>query len=165
MSPVHLPIELSEPQAAQVAGWLEHGRVRYWENADLRVAGGFHLAPTHHDNGDEAMIHKPHWQCHDLPSLEIFSTDAFAVVTRVEVKRFRVGLRMGSQGFTVKLTDGASNRLRRELAKAGEGATYHFDYGTQEAVITVRETTMPMSSWLLLRKELQSGTSTEVQSR
>jgi hypothetical protein len=56
-----------------------------------------------------------------------------------EVKRFRVGIRMGSQGLRVKVTDGGSRRIRREVAKAGAGATYTFDYMTQEAVILVPE--------------------------
>jgi integrase len=40
----------------------------------------------------------------------------------VEVKRFRIGIRLGAQGFRVKVTDGGTRRIWRELAKAGEGA-------------------------------------------
>lgn len=53
----------------------------------------------------------------------------------IEVKRFHIGLRMGSQGLIVKVTDGGTRRIRHEVAKAGDGAYYTFDYGTQEAVI------------------------------
>ena len=53
----------------------------------------------------------------------------------IEVKRFRVGVRWGSQGFTLKVTDGGSRRIRREVSKAGDGAYHVFDYMTQEAVI------------------------------
>jgi hypothetical protein len=53
----------------------------------------------------------------------------------VEVKRFHIGVRLGSQGFIVKLTDGATRRVWKEIAKAGEGSFCRFDYGTQEAVI------------------------------
>jgi len=53
----------------------------------------------------------------------------------IEVKRFRVGLRMGSQGFLIKVTDGGSRRIRREVSKAGEGAFFVFDYSEQSAVI------------------------------
>lgn len=52
-----------------------------------------------------------------------------------EVKRFHVAVRWGAQGFSLKLTDGATRNVRRALAKAGEGSTYTFDYDTQECVI------------------------------
>jgi len=53
----------------------------------------------------------------------------------VEVKRFRVGVRMDSQGLCLKVTDGGSRRILRELLKVGDGSFYEFDYFTQEAVI------------------------------
>ena len=53
----------------------------------------------------------------------------------IEVKRFRVGVRWGSQGFMLKVTDGGTRRIWKEVSKAGEGAYYRFDYMTQEAVI------------------------------
>jgi hypothetical protein len=53
----------------------------------------------------------------------------------IEVKRFRVGIRLGAQGFKVKVTDGGTRRIWREIAKAGEGSFCEFDYMTQEAVI------------------------------
>ena len=52
-----------------------------------------------------------------------------------EVKRFHVGVRMGSNGLALKVTDGGSRRIRREVSKAGEGAYYAFDYLTQDAII------------------------------
>jgi hypothetical protein len=54
---------------------------------------------------------------------------------RVEVKRFHVAVRIGGQGFCLKVTDGGTRRIWRELAKAGTGSFYEFDYNTQEAVI------------------------------
>ena len=39
--------------------------------------------------------------------------------------------------MTMKLTDGATRRVRRAVAAAGKDAWYAFDYGTQEAVILV----------------------------
>lgn len=146
---VQLPIELTPAQAECVSEWFKTVRhVSYWENVDLSVGGGFYL--TKATDGEQV---RPHWRAGPAPVLSIFSSDAFIVVSRVEVQRFRVGLRMGSQGFTVKLTDGASRRLRAALVKAGEGSKYHFDYETQEAVITVRGRTIPLKDWSLSRKE------------
>ena len=42
----------------------------------------------------------------------------------VEVKRFHVAVRLGSQGFSLKVSDGGSRRIRREVAKAGAGAFF-----------------------------------------
>lgn len=59
----------------------------------------------------------------------------------IEVKRFHIGLRKGTQGFLIKVTDGGTRRIWRELAKAGPGSIYTFDYSTQEAVILKPEDT------------------------
>lgn len=64
-----------------------------------------------------------------------------------EVKRFHVAIRMGSQGFSMKCTDGASRRIRSAVAKAGEGAYHVFDYTTQEAVIMAPEKVIPLPEW------------------
>lgn len=153
MNGIHLPIELDQRQAEMVSRWLKFGRVRYWMNVDLSCAGGFYLSPTHHDNGDEATIHKPHWRASDIASAEFFSPLAFVVVSRVEVKRFYVAVRRGAQGLSVKLTDAASRRVRAACAKAGEGSSYHFDFATQEAVITVRDKCIPLDEWMQPQKE------------
>jgi hypothetical protein len=55
-----------------------------------------------------------------------------------EVARFRVAVRMGSQGLSVKCTDASTARIRKALAKF-PGASYRFDYEWQEAVIELPE--------------------------
>lgn len=80
---------------------------------------------------------KPHWSVETKPYRIITDPTEVRVVVPKEVKRFRVGVRMGSQGLSLKVTDGGTRRIRKEVAKAGEGAWYEFDYGTQEAVIFV----------------------------
>ena len=66
-----------------------------------------------------------------------------------EVKRFRVGVRMASQGFAfLKVTDGGSRRIRKEVSKSGENPTYRFDYETQEAVILVPEKLIPITEFI-----------------
>jgi hypothetical protein len=63
-------------------------------------------------------------------------------------KRFHGAVRMGSQGLSMKLTDGASRRLKSYLAKAGQGSWYEFDYGAEEnVVILVPDKTVPLSKW------------------
>ena len=60
----------------------------------------------------------------------------FALEMR-EVRRFRVAVRRGAQGLTLKLTDASAAKLRRRLVEAGPDASYRFDYDSQEAVIEV----------------------------
>jgi hypothetical protein len=66
----------------------------------------------------------------------------------VEVKRFRVGVRAGSQGLSLKVTDGGTRRIRSAVKRAGEGAYYKFDYSTQEAVIFKPGTQIPLLEFL-----------------
>ena len=68
------------------------------------------------------------WRMEETPSLVI--TDPMQVVVDVprEVKRFRVAVRAGSQGLSLKCSDASSRRIRRECAKAGEGSWYEFEY-------------------------------------
>ena len=142
---VQLPLELDERQAEIVLGWLKEGRVLYWPNVDLSMAGGYFLSK------EAEGTSPPHWRAARQPEASIFSVTAFEVVTRKEVKRFRVALRRGRQGLVVKLTDKSSERLRREVDKAQ--GSYYFDYSTQEAVITVRDKCVPLNEWALSRKE------------
>ena len=72
-----------------------------------------------------------------------------------EVKRFRVALLR-----TVPLgTDGNSHKIRKAVENATEGGTKHayhtFDFDNQEAVIYVRDKTVPIIEWINL-KSLQS---------
>jgi hypothetical protein len=69
------------------------------------------------------------------------------VIKDREVKRFRVGLRRGAQGMSIKVTDAGTRRIREAVTKAGDGAHYVFDYETQEAVILAPESKIPLDQW------------------
>jgi len=64
-----------------------------------------------------------------------------------EVRRFRVGVRAGRQGLSLKVTDGGSRKIKAAVEKAGEGAYYVFDYYNQEAVILAPEKTCSLTEW------------------
>ena len=49
--------------------------------------------------------------------------------------------------MSLKVTDGGSRRIRREVMKACEGAFYVFDYSSQEAVIMAPASNMPLLDW------------------
>jgi hypothetical protein len=77
-----------------------------------------------------------------------------------EVKRFHIAIRRGAQGFSFKLTDTSSERVRKACAKAARDyntdSWYVFDYDTQEAVILVPEKEVPLTDW----KEAQAASTT-----
>lgn len=90
---------------------------------------------------------KPTWRAADKPSRIITDPSEIIVVTRREVKRFRVAVRTAN-GLSIKVTDAGSKRIRREVAKAGPDASYEFDYFSQEAVIMVPDQKVPIAEYM-----------------
>jgi hypothetical protein len=124
--------------------WVRNrGGVAVWPSLDLSNPAGFSTPAM----TDGKLTCKPHWRVADEPTVFTDPTK-ITVIGQKEVKRFRVGVRRGSQGFSLKITDGGTRRINRALAKAGEGATYRFDYDTQEAVIYGETETMSLQEWV-----------------
>jgi hypothetical protein len=112
--------------------WIkERGGVAVWKDHNLSRFGGDTFTPADHTQA-------PKWGYVREDTVTDISAFKFPASLK-EVKRFRVATRLGDQGFAIKLTDASSTRLNKELDKAGPDAGYHFDYDTQEAVITVPE--------------------------
>lgn len=121
--------------------WLNtRGGLALWKSINLSNPGASWTGPLNAEDGTPKT--KPTWQAEDTPSRIITDPDEVVVSEDAEVKRFHVGVRMGGQGFMLKVTDGGSRRIRREVSKAGENAYYVFDYDTQEAVIMAPKGTM-----------------------
>lgn len=134
------PYIISEENAERIADWLERGTVSLYTSVNFSNMGIQWLVPS--DLG------KPDWQAADKPD-RVMTIDDFVVVKFKEVKRFRVGIRMGGQGLMFKVTDGGTRRIRAEIMKAGKGAFHNFDYSTQEAVIwKVDGEPIPLVKWL-----------------
>jgi len=113
--------------------WIvNRGGVARWPSVNLANLGASWSTPAKDTTG--APTTKPTWQVGNTPT--IFTDPAkIGVYVDVEVNRFRVGIRRGSQGYTFKCTDGGSRKIRAAIETAGEGAYHVFDYDTQEAVI------------------------------
>lgn len=133
----------SKENAESMLKWINNrGGVAVWRSVNLSNPGASWSTPATirlgdcegYDSSDDtiALHPKPTWQAEDTPTI-ITDASGIGVEGVQEVKRFRVGLRRSS--FAFKCTDGGSNRIRREVDKAGEGASFVFDYDTQEAVI------------------------------
>jgi len=132
------------------AGWIaQRGGVAVWPCINLSNLTGPCFTPALREEDKPLTAEcpeiahirfptqKPGWQYGERS--EVITDIArfkFAIGMK-EVARFRVALRMGGQGMSLKLTDGATRRLNKRLDKAGKDARYHFDYASQEAVIEV----------------------------
>lgn len=131
--------------AAKFQDWLANrGGILVWPSVDLSDPGFSMSSPALDKDGKPYT--KPHWKCSNNPRL---ITDPAEVEVQVpkEVRRFRVGLRMGAQGLKVKVTEGGTRRIRAACAKAGPDSWYAFDYDTQEAVIYVPAEKVPLAEW------------------
>lgn len=135
-----------EANVSKILDWFANrGGLAVWQSINLSNPGASWTGPLNDADGKPST--KPNWQCGNEPVCVI--TDPADVVVEVpkEVKRFHVAIRMGSQGMSYKLTDGSSRRVRAAVAKAGDGAWYEFDYGTQEAVIYVAGDSKPLTEY------------------
>jgi hypothetical protein len=136
------------------AKWIrERGGVAVWESANLSNPGMSWSTPVMTESGEKTG--KPNWQSEEVP---VVYTDPEMVVvdTSKEVKRFKVGVRVGGNGLTLKVTDGGSRRIRKAVGKAveeyGKEAWYRFDYETQEAVILVAVESVTLKEWMVRGK-------------
>ncbi len=150
--------------APKFADWItSRGGVAVWKSVDLSNPGASWSSPamdgcavcgtdkgrlTCKCGGTAFVPHpKPTWRADDKPDIITDPAD-IEVYQATEVKRFRIGIRRGSQGLSLKVTDAGSRRIRAEVAKAGEGAYHEFDYDTQEAVIMKTTSLGSLKDWM-----------------
>jgi hypothetical protein len=140
------PHTIRAEDAHLISEWIRTRQgIAIWRSINLSNPGASWTTPVLDESGKR--VTKPTWESANEP--ERIITDVADVLVSVdkEVKRFHIGVRMGGQGFSLKVTDGGTRRIRRAVAKAGEGAYYQFDYMTQEAVILAPEKTMSLAQW------------------
>jgi len=133
--------------AGQIWKWFQQrGGIAVWKSVDMSNPGQSWTTPLRDAEGNLAP--RQDWRMEQIPSLTL--TDPMEVMVDVpkEVKRFRVAVRAGSQGLMLKCSDASSRRIRRECAKAGEGAWYQFDFGSQEAVIFAPGESRPLPEFI-----------------
>jgi hypothetical protein len=148
------PFEVPPEDAAKIAEWLAtRGGLAIWRSVNLSNAGATWGTPLNRADGTPTPA--PSWECEKTPSRVITSEDDIHVVTRKEVKRFRVRIRTSTNGLMTKLQRSSASHLETVLAsvskKTGLEPAYHFDYDTQEAVITVPCDKVPLATFLKRR--------------
>jgi hypothetical protein len=139
-------LNIHEDNARLLAGWLQSGRgVAHWESIDLSDPGYALTTPALTEGKPTP---KPHWKVANEPVFITFDP-ANILVQRIKlVKRFHIAVRTGANGLMLKVSDGGSRRIRREVTKAGEGAFHVFDYETQDALIYRPIASIPLPEWL-----------------
>jgi hypothetical protein len=141
-----------QPENAQcIWEWLTtRGGLAIWNCLDLSRAGQTWTAPINDENGKPKA--KPHWAAGQIIRV-ITDPEEVEIVVPREAQRFHVATRMGSQGLSIKVTDGGTRRIKAAVAKAKEqygDAWYEFDYGDyKNAVILVPDRRIPISQYLL----------------
>ncbi len=127
--------------AQKIWEWFQtRGGISVWKSINLSNIGASWTSPRLQENGEPTI--KPTWQAANEPAFSLTDPADCLVEEALEVKRFHVAIRRGSQGLSFKLTDASSAKVRKAVAKAAETQANHeawhdFDYETQEAIIYV----------------------------
>lgn len=138
--------QVTAANAAKIQKWFEdRGGIAIWESVNLSNPGASWTTPATSPVGGPPE--KPSWQAASAPARVITDQADVDVIVPKLVKRFHIGVRMGSNGTMLKVTDGGTRRIRRELTKAGEGSWYEFDYEQQDVLIYVPGEAVPLSEW------------------
>jgi hypothetical protein len=136
----------TEENAATFLDWIKNsGGVALWNSISLSEPELNWSTPALDKNGKPTP--KPTWKVGNQPDAIYTDPATIGVVTYKENRRFHVSLRVSHNGLSLKLSDASNNRLNKALMKAGEGATYRFDYDTQDAVVLVPAKTISLKEW------------------
>jgi hypothetical protein len=137
-----------------VLDWIRNrGGIAIWPSENLGNPDASWTTPVLTADGQPKF--RPSWEASDEPIRIITSTDDVLVSEDAEVRRFPVTVRRA--GFSLKLTAGSINRLRRAVANAGKGAYHRFGYSTQEAVIFApQKASITLTEWAA-RQEAKSA--------
>jgi hypothetical protein len=161
------PHQVSPENAEKSKDWIANrGGIAIWKSINLSNPGASWSTPALQLErspltGNFEPTTKPTWEAASEPERIIREVGEVLVVVPREVKRFHVGIRLGSQGLTYKLTDGATRKVHAAVAKANrdfaeqrkvatdsiDEAWYEFDYDTQEAVIYIPDQMIPLTEW------------------
>lgn len=147
MAEIPRKYQIKPENAALIWTWLQtRGGIAIWDSINLSNPGGSWTTPATDQAGNPAL--KPTWQVGNEPSRIITDPADVEVVVPHLWKRFHVGVRVGRQGLSLKVTEGGTRRIRAALHKAGEGAWHEFDYEAQDALIYIPAKTVPISEWI-----------------
>ena len=149
----HEKHQVSPENAALILDRIRtRGGIAIWNCHDLSDPGKTWTCPVNDNQGNPKT--KPHWAAGEIIRT-ITNPDEVEVVSPKIVRKFHIGLRMGAQGFKIKLTDASSRRVRNAVAKAQEkyGEAWHeFDYEARDALILVPDEKVLLLDFLIKGK-------------
>jgi hypothetical protein len=138
-------IKTNIANAKVLTEWIANrGGIAVWNSIDLSDPTKEWFTPALDQDGNPYK--KPSWQADNNPTI-VTETENVLLFTSKEVKRFHVGIRKGSQGMVMKVTDAGSERIRKACEKFKD-SWYEFDYLTQDAVILVPENEITLTEYL-----------------
>ena len=134
------PHIVSAEDAPRIWDWLQtRGGIKVWNSINLSNPDASWTTPA------DAL--KPTWEA-GTPRL-ITDPSEVHVATYEVFKKFHVGVRQGGTGLVLKVSDGGSRRIRRELARAGAGSTYRFDYFAFDNCLILKQgAVVPITEWV-----------------
>ncbi len=117
--------------------WIAgRGGVQIWNNINLsNIGAGQVFTPALTEAGEP--MGSPKWS-HERGEVVTDIARFRFVKSWKEVKRFHVAVRMGAQGTMLKLTDASTDKVRK-VSELYPGASFRFDYDTQECVFEMPE--------------------------
>lgn len=144
------PHIISHDAIPKVIDWLRtRNGIFIWNSINLSNPGKQLITPACNADGTPAT--KPSWEMDSSPARHITSEKDIIVSIDREVKRFHVAVRQSSNGFSLKVTDGGTRRIRNEVEKAGDGAYHTFDYSDyNNAVIMAPAARVNLSDYIAL---------------
>lgn len=143
-------IQCQPENASKYKDWLANrGGLFVWRSANLSNPGQQWVGPARDKDGNAAT--KENWQMENTPSRHITDISQVEVEVDKVLKELRCGIRRGGNGLTLKFTDGGSNRIRKEIEKAGPGA-YHVPIfpafeGCPNVMIVVPDKIVPLAEF------------------
>ena len=138
-------ITTSMQNAGKMKEWIEkRGGIAVWNGINLSNLREL-LTPAKAEDG--APYSKPSWDMPNEPTKIVTDPAEVCVTLDKEVRRFHIAIRRSGNGLSLKLTDASSEKVRRAVEKAGDGAYYLFDHDTQDAVIMKPEKSIPLTEY------------------
>jgi hypothetical protein len=129
---VILPVD-----APRIFHWLlTRGGISLWSS--INPANPAKSWTTPRLAADGTVMKKPSWEAADVPRVITDPAEILVSIDTEVKKRFEISTQENSSGLCI-LTDASSERIRREVEKAGENSYYGFDYETREAIIYQNE--------------------------
>jgi hypothetical protein len=147
-----MTITTSIKHASKLASWIKDCEgIAVWQSINLSNPGKQMFTPVKDAAGKPYT--KPSWEMGDTPAKIVLAYDDVLLCKDTEVKRFHVAVRQSGNGLTLKCTDASSEKIRKEVEKAGDDSHYEFDYGEyKNCIIFAVESKITLSQWIKEQK-------------